>query len=103
MCGHVKLLPSCPTLSDPMDPRVAHQVALSIGFSRQESWSRLPCLPPGDLTDAGIESVSLASLASQICSLPAPRYERNAVTMVSLLGALRGHTSLKVLIVKPWA
>ena len=25
------------------------------GFSRQESWSGLPCPPPGDLPDPGIE------------------------------------------------
>ena len=63
MCGHVKLLPSCPTLSDPMDPRVSHQAALAVGFSSQESWSGFPCLPPGDLTNPGIKSVSLASPA----------------------------------------
>ena len=28
---------------------VAHQAPLSMGFSRQEYWSRLPCPPPGDL------------------------------------------------------
>ena len=28
---------------------VAHQASLSVGFSRQEYWSRLPCFPPGDL------------------------------------------------------
>ena len=38
---------------------VAHGVPLSMGFSRQEYWSGLPCLPPGDLPDPGIETVSL--------------------------------------------
>ena len=28
---------------------VAHQVLLSVGFFRQEYWSGLPFLPPGDL------------------------------------------------------
>ena len=28
---------------------VARQASLSMGFSRQESWSGLPCPPPGDL------------------------------------------------------
>ena len=28
---------------------VAHQAPLSVGFSRQESWSGLPFAPPGDL------------------------------------------------------
>ena len=27
---------------------VAHQAPLSMGFSRQEHWSGLPFLPPGD-------------------------------------------------------
>ena len=40
---------------------VAFQVPLSMGFSRQEYWSGLPCPPPGDLPDPGIEPVSLPS------------------------------------------
>ena len=40
---------------------VAHQAPLSMGFSRQEYWSGLPCPPPGDLPDPGIDSVSLVS------------------------------------------
>ena len=42
---------------------VAHQASLSIGFSRQEHWRRLPCPPPGDLPNPGIEPVSLTSPA----------------------------------------
>ena len=38
---------------------VALQAALSMGFSRQEYWSGLPCPPPGDLPDPGIEPMSL--------------------------------------------
>jgi len=34
---------------------VANQASPSMGFSRQESWSGLPCPPPGDLLDPGIE------------------------------------------------
>ena len=33
----------------------AYQAPLSMGFSNQESWSGLPCPPPGDLWDPGIE------------------------------------------------
>ena len=36
---------------------VALQASLSMGFSRQEHWSGLPCPPPGDLPNPGIESV----------------------------------------------
>ena len=43
---------------------VAHQVPLSIGFSRQEYWSGLPHLPSEDLHDPGIEPESLMSPAS---------------------------------------
>ena len=41
----------------------AHQAPLSMGFSRQEYWSGLPCPPPGGLPDPGIESSSLMSPA----------------------------------------
>ena len=34
-----------------------------MGFSRQESWSELPCPPPGHLPDPGRESASLKSAA----------------------------------------
>ena len=34
---------------------VAHQAPLSMGFSRQESWSGLSIPSPGDLPDTGIE------------------------------------------------
>ena len=40
---------------------VAHQAPVSIGFSRQEYWSELPCPPPGDFPDPGIEPASLTS------------------------------------------
>ena len=33
------------------------------GFSRQEYWSGMPCPPPGDLPDPGIEPASLMSPA----------------------------------------
>ena len=40
---------------------VARQAPLSMGFSRQEYWSGVPCLPPGDLSNPGIEPISLMS------------------------------------------
>ena len=36
----------------------AHQAPLSMGFPRQEYWSRLPFPPPGDFPNPGIEPVS---------------------------------------------
>ena len=51
----------CPTLCDPVT--AARQPPLSMGFSKQEYWSGLPCPPPGDLPDPGIEPTSLLSPA----------------------------------------
>ena len=39
---------------------VAHQVPLSMGFSRQEYWSGLPFPPPGDLLNSGVKPESSA-------------------------------------------
>ena len=51
-------LQSCLTLCEIWT--IARQVPLSLGFSRQEHWSRLPCPPPGDLPEPGIKPVSPA-------------------------------------------
>ena len=58
---------------------VACQAPLSLGFSRQEYWSGLPCPPPGDLPDPGIEP---RSPVLQADSLPA---ELQGSPMVDLL------------------
>ena len=47
----------------------ARQAPLSVGFSRQECWSKLPCPPPGDLPNLGIKPVSSALPALQADSL----------------------------------
>jgi len=44
---------------------VAHQAPLSMEFSRQEYWSGCPFPSPGDLSDSGIEPVSVMSSALQ--------------------------------------
>ena len=58
---YAKSLQSCLTLLTPSI--VAHLAPLSMGFSRQGYWSGLPCPPPGDLSDSGIELASLMSPA----------------------------------------
>ena len=68
-CG--KLLQSCVTLGSPMD--CSYQAPLSVGFPRQEYWSRLQCPPPGDLPDPGIKPTSLCLLLWQAGSLPPAR------------------------------
>ena len=60
-CMPTKSLQLCPTFATPWT--VAHQTPLSMGFSRQEYWSGLPCPPPGDLPNPGIEPMSLMSPA----------------------------------------
>ena len=59
---------SCPILASTCS--VALHTPLSMGFSRQEYWSGLPSPPPGDLPDPGIKSVSPASSALKVDSLP---------------------------------
>ena len=60
--GHVQLFAT---------PRaVACQAPLSMGFSRQEYWSGLPLLSPGDLHNAGIEPGSPALQAGSLPSEP---------------------------------
>ena len=36
---------------------VVHQAPLSMGFSRQESWSGLPFYSPGDLPNPGLPQI----------------------------------------------
>ena len=52
LLGHVRLYATPWT--------VAHQVPLSMEFSRQEYWSGLPFPSPEDLLDPGIEPASPA-------------------------------------------
>ena len=44
----------------------ARQAPLTMGFSRQECWNGLPCPPPGDLPDLGIEPGSPALQADSL-------------------------------------
>ena len=59
---------SCLTLVTPWT--VACQAPLSMGFSRQEYWSGLPFLSPGDLPDPGIEPGFPALQANSLPSEP---------------------------------
>ena len=58
---HAELFQSCPTLCNPI--YLACQASLSMGFPRQEYWSRVPFPPPGDLPLPGIKPASLTSPA----------------------------------------
>ena len=54
-------------------------------FSRQEYWSGLPCPPPGDLPDPGIESRSPGLQADSLSSEP-PGQEEKGVTEDEMVG-----------------
>ena len=49
---------------------VAHQAPLSMGFSRQEHWSGLPCPSPEDLPNPGIKPESPAQQEDSLPSEP---------------------------------
>ena len=52
---------TCSIMSDSATSwTIAHQSPLSLGFPRQEYWSGLPFLSPGDVPDPGIEPTSPA-------------------------------------------
>ena len=53
---------------------VAHQASLSMGFSRQEYWSGLPCPPRGDLPELGTEPTPPMSSALQAEIHPSPYF-----------------------------
>ena len=50
----------------------ALQALLSMEFPRQEYWSGLPCLPPGDLPDPRIEPMSLWLLHCRLFTTEPP-------------------------------
>ena len=55
---------------------LACQAPLSMGFSRQEYWSRLPFPFPGDLLDSGVEPMSPVTPELQADSLPTEPHKR---------------------------
>ena len=63
----------------PYELTVALQAPLSMGFSRQEYWSGLPCPPSEDLPHPGIEPVPHMSpiLASRFFTTSATREAQN--------------------------
>ena len=56
-----------------------------MGFSRQEYWSGLPCPPPGDLPNPGIELKSLALWEDSLPSEPPGKPKNTGVGSLSLL------------------
>ena len=54
---------------------IACQAPLSMGFSRQEYWSGLPCPPPRDLLDPGAQPTPSEAHALPVDSLPLSHQE----------------------------
>ena len=83
-----KSLELCPTLRDAMDCSLP--APLSMGFSRQEYWSGLPCPPPGELLDPGIKPTSLTSPALADKGFPGGSTGKESVCNAGDLGSIPG-------------
>ena len=77
----------CLTLCDPMDCSPLGSSG-PWGFSRQEYWSELPCLPPGDLPNTGIKRRSLTLQADSLPSEPPGKPKNPGMGSLSLLQGL---------------
>ena len=64
---------------------VARQAPLSMGFSRQEYWSGLPCPPPGGLPSPDIEPRPPALQANSLSSEPPGKPKNTGMGGLSLL------------------
>ena len=60
------LYPWLPVVSDSSRPHRLQPTRLSVGFSRQESWTGLPCPPAGDLPEAEFQPGSPALLVDSL-------------------------------------
>ena len=65
---------------------VARQAPLSMGFSSEEYWSGLPCPPPGDLPDPGIEPRSPALQVDFLPSEPPGKSSRSLALFLDASG-----------------
>ena len=63
---------------------IAYQASLSMEFSRQEYWSRLPFPSPGNLSDPGIEPSSSAVQADSLLSEPQGKLKWKSLSPVQL-------------------
>ena len=77
------LAQSCLTFETPWT--VAHQPPLSMGFSRKEHCSGLPCSPPEDLANSGIEPRSPSLQVDSLPSEPPGKSKNTGAGSLSLL------------------
>ena len=78
---------SCSVMSDSLQPHGLQPSRLLCpwGFSRQEYWSELPCPPPGDFPNPGIEPRSPALQADSLLPEPPGKPKNTGVGSLSLL------------------
>ena len=81
----VKVTQSCLTVCNPMD-YIAHQTPLSMGFSRQEYWSRLPFPSPGNTLDPKVKPRSPTLQADFLLSEPQGKPQENSKTSLNVIG-----------------
>ena len=81
VCGGL-VAQSCPTLCDPMD---CGPPGSSVYGDSPECWSGLPCPPPGDFLNPGIEPRSPALQADSLPSEPPVKPMNTGVGSLSLL------------------
>ena len=92
--------PLVAVMSDSATPwAVACQASQSMGFSRQESWSGLPCPPPGNL-EPGSAALQAASLLSEPPGKPGKQVRgvQNNLALsqgIMLAGAAGGYQGAK--------
>ena len=75
----------CPTLCDPMDCSPPGRLLCPWWFSQKEYWSGLPCSPPEDLPNPGIEPRSPTLQADSLLSEPPGKPKNTGVDSLSLL------------------
>ena len=88
LSGCVCAVLSHQVMSDSLQPRGLQPARLLCpwGFSRQEYWSGLPCLPPGDLPNSGIK-LSSPALQENLLPTEPPGKPRGCVCLSRFQGS----------------
>ena len=93
----VKLLLSskcmCSVISNSATPWTVPRQAPLMEFSRQEYWSRLPYLLPGDLPDPGIEPRSPTLQADSLPSEPLGSYQQSLALICECISPISASVS----------
>ena len=86
VCRGLFVVLSCSVVSNSSIPwTIADQVPLSMGLSRQEYWSGLPCPPAAYLPNPGIEPRSPTLQVDSLSSKPSRKPKNTGVGNLALL------------------